>query len=152
MFLLYVPCPLCRIGRTVFLVGSCISLLSFVLLCLLGLEVWRSYIASLLTGSYSVALDCNCFCLRFDWGCELFWHALDEAFPRSPWSSQSTCRLIPFFVENHCQLWYTNPFFGEASPRFEEVLWQNIMLLDLGEVPWSLLQWRFHLILVVPGL
>jgi hypothetical protein len=31
-------------------------------------------------------------------------------------------------------------FFGEASPRFEEVSWKNIMPLDLGEVPLSLPQ------------
>jgi hypothetical protein len=38
-FLLYVPCAPRRIGRSVLLVGSCIFLRSFVLLCLLGLAV-----------------------------------------------------------------------------------------------------------------
>jgi hypothetical protein len=151
-FLLYVPCPLRRISRAIFLVESCICLRSFILLCLFGLAIWRSSVVSLLSGSCAAALDYDGFYLCFDWDCELFWHVLDEACPWSPWSSKSIYRLPHFFVENHYQLWCTHPFFGEAFLGFEEVSWKNIVSLDLGEVPWSLPQWRFHLAPLVPGL
>jgi hypothetical protein len=43
--------------------------------------------------------------------------------------------LPPFFGESHCQLEYTLPSSGAASPKFEEASWQNIELKVLAEVP-----------------
>jgi hypothetical protein len=48
-------------------------------------------------GDDFVAPKTNKACLRAGLDCECFLYVLDETFLRSPWSSLSTFRPLPFF-------------------------------------------------------
>jgi hypothetical protein len=72
---------------------------------------------------------------HFEWSYELTWRASDEIFLRSPWSFQRTWMPPPFFGGSHCQLGYTRPSSGAASPKFVVASWQSIALKVPAEVP-----------------
>jgi hypothetical protein len=58
-----------------------------------------------------------------------------EPSPKAPSHLRVPVGFLPSLSKIIVSSDILNHFFGEASPGFEEVSWQNTMSLDLGEIP-----------------